>query len=74
MKTHFAWRPHMDRDTLFNPFVPTERQSKMGHVELSEAYGEDVKTAAETMDSGPADLDVTEPATSTDNPLAPKGE
>ena len=53
MKTHFAWRPHMDRDPLFNPFIPSERQAPMGHVNLSDAYGEDTQTAAETLDSGP---------------------
>ena len=68
MKTHFAWRPHLDRDSLFNPFVPTERQSKMGRVTLSEAYGEDGKTAAETMEWGPAELNEPEAAVPTDTP------
>jgi hypothetical protein len=48
MKTHFAWRPHLDRDALFNPFRPSERQTTMGHVELSEAYGDDTPTSEET--------------------------
>ncbi len=69
MKTHFAWRPHLDRDALFNPFIPSERQSTMGHVDLSEAYGDDVKTAAETMESGPADLSVAEPIPPIETPL-----
>ncbi len=70
MKTHFAWRPHLDRDSLFNPFIPSERQSTMGHVELSEAYGDDTQTAAETMDSGPEPLMAAEPAAPADD-LAP---
>lgn len=68
MKSHFAWRPHLDRDSLFNPFIPSERQSTMGHVELSEAYGDDTKTAAETMESGPEPLNTPEaPAPVPDN-------
>jgi hypothetical protein len=62
MKTHFAWRPHLDRDALFNPFIPSERQTKMGHVELSEAYGDDTQTAAESLESAPEPLTAAEPA------------
>jgi hypothetical protein len=74
MKTHFAWRPHLDRDNLFNPFIPSERQWTMGHVELSEAYGEAVKTAAETMESGPADSNPAEDTLPVDNPPGSKAE
>jgi len=66
MKTHFAWRPHLDRDSLFNPFIPSERQSTMGHVELSEAYGDDTKTAAETLESRPEPLIAAESAAPAD--------
>ena len=41
MKKHFAWRPHLDRDPLFNPFIPSERTPLTGKVEISEAYGDD---------------------------------
>ena len=74
MKTHFAWRPHLDRDALFNPFIPSERQSTMGHVELSEAYGDDVKTAAETLESGPEDLNVADLPPPIENPPETKTE
>ncbi len=47
MKSHFAWRPHLDRDSLFNPFVPSERTPTLGNVRLSEAYGDDVVNAEE---------------------------
>lgn len=47
MKTHFAWRPHLEGGTLFNPFIPSERQSTLGHVTLSEAYGDDTQTEPE---------------------------
>ena len=65
MKTHFAWRPHLDRDALFNPFRPSERQTTMGHVELSEAYGDDTPTSDET---------VAEQAPTIENPPDPKTE
>lgn len=26
MKTHHVWWPHMDREPLFNPFVPATQQ------------------------------------------------
>jgi len=26
MKTHHVWWPHMDREPLFNPFVPVTQQ------------------------------------------------
>jgi hypothetical protein len=42
MKSHFAWRPHLDRDSLFNPFAPSERTPTLGNVRLSEAYGDEV--------------------------------
>ena len=42
MKSHYAWRPHLDRDSLYNPFAPSERTPTLGHVQLSEAYGDDV--------------------------------
>lgn len=67
MKTHFAWRPHLDRDALFNPFIPSERQTKLGHVELSEAYGDDTQTT-ETMDSAPEPLLATEATPPDENP------
>jgi hypothetical protein len=70
MKTHFAWRPHLDRDSLFNPFIPSERQATMGHVVLSEAYGDDTQTAAETMESGPEPLIFAESAAPADE-IAP---
>jgi len=72
MKTHFAWRPHLDRDALFNPFIPSERQSPMGHVNLSDAWGDDTQTAAETLESGPAEMN-TEAAAAPlpDSPDAP---
>jgi hypothetical protein len=47
VKTHFAWRPHLDRDALFNPFIPSERQTTLGRVDLSEAYGDDTETTQE---------------------------
>ncbi len=68
MKTHFAWRPHLDRDALFNPFIPSERQSSLGHVELSEAYGDDTQTAAETMESGPEPVNAAEALPPIENP------
>jgi hypothetical protein len=45
MKKHFAWRPHLDRDPLFNPFVPSERKPILDHVSLDEAYGDEVENA-----------------------------
>jgi hypothetical protein len=52
MKSHFAWRPHLDRDSLFNPFVPSERTPPLGEVKLSEAYGDDVVNPGESPPQG----------------------
>ena len=36
MKGHRPWQPHLDRDPLFNPFVPsTVRPLVSDHVELA---------------------------------------
>ena len=40
MRRHFAWRPHLDRDPLFNPFVPSERRPIVEHVGTDETYDE----------------------------------
>jgi hypothetical protein len=53
MKSHFAWRPHLDGGLLFNPFVPSERTPTLGHVELAEAYGDEVVDSAEQQATPP---------------------
>jgi hypothetical protein len=50
MSKHFAWRPHLDRDPLFNPFIPSERGHKLHSIELAEAYGDE----GEVEDSAPS--------------------
>ena len=42
MKAHRPWQPHLDRDPLFNPFVPsTVRPIVDDHVELAPDEGEE---------------------------------
>ena len=42
MKSHRPWQPHLDRDPLFNPFIPTTvRPLVNDHVELSPEEGEE---------------------------------
>ena len=51
MRKHFAWRPHLDRDPLFNPFVPSERTPRLDRVSLDEAYGDEVENAEDSAAS-----------------------
>ena len=38
MKSHTVWRPHLDREPIFNPFVPTtERHWTSDRIELPES-------------------------------------
>jgi len=54
MKKHFAWRPHLDRDPLFNPFVPSEHRPGFDHIELAETYGEESEATEESTPSAEA--------------------
>lgn len=49
MKGHRPWQPHLDRDPLFNPFVPTTvRPFGNDHVEFApEEAEEDEEQASE---------------------------
>ena len=51
MKFHRPWQPHLDRDPLFNPFIPTTvRPIVYDHVELSpEESEEEEQQASEQM-------------------------
>jgi hypothetical protein len=51
MKFHRPWQPHLDRDPLFNPFVPsTDRPIVDDHVELTPDESEqEEQEAAEQM-------------------------
>jgi hypothetical protein len=38
---HFAWRPRLDSDPLFNPFVPsTDRRLQIDRIDLGETREE----------------------------------
>jgi len=38
---HFAWRPRLDSDPLFNPFVPsTERRLQLDRIDIGETREE----------------------------------
>ena len=53
MKFHRPWQPHLDRDPLFNPFVPTTvRPIVSDHVELApdESEEEEQQTAEQIPD------------------------
>jgi hypothetical protein len=51
MKFHRPWQPHLDRDPLFNPFIPTTvRPIVDDHVELAPDESEqEEQQAAEQM-------------------------
>jgi len=58
MKAHHPWWPHIDRDPIFNPFVPvTDRRPASDRIEVSDAEEEeDGETAAEQpAERSPAD-------------------
>ena len=48
MRPHRPWQPHLDRDPLFNPFVPTTvRPFVEDHVELTPEEEEGEEKSAE---------------------------
>lgn len=47
MNKHFAWRPHLDRNSLFNPYVPSERKPELEHIDITEA-GEEAQGESDT--------------------------
>jgi hypothetical protein len=58
MKSHRPWRPHLDSDPLFNPFVPTTVHRFVDEgVELAPADEEegDEPAAAEGLPDQPAE-------------------
>lgn len=58
MKAHRPWQPHLDRDPLFNPFVPTTvRPLVDAHVERV-APDEDEEGEERVLDSTPEQGDL----------------
>ena len=55
MKFHRPWQPHLDRDPLFNPFIPTTvRPIVEDHVELMPDESEEgEQQASEQMPEEP---------------------
>ena len=54
MKAHRPWQPHLDRDPLFNPFVPTTvRPQTDDHVELAPEDEEGDENAPERVPDPP---------------------
>jgi len=50
MKTHHVWWPHMDREPLFNPFVPVTQQR------YPAAEGERIDSAEEQEQEQPTEI------------------
>jgi hypothetical protein len=58
MKAHRPWQPHLDRDPLFNPFVPTTvRPLVDAHVEQV-TPDESEESEEQAFDSTPEQADV----------------
>ena len=57
MKTHHVWWPHMDREPLFNPFVPVTQQRlpEPEPINAEEERVDDDTQAEEAGDRSPAD-------------------
>ncbi len=51
MKKHVAWRPHIDRDPLLNPFVPSEHTHKLEDTELDEVHADELDVGEEEEQS-----------------------
>jgi hypothetical protein len=57
MKTHHVWWPHMDREPLFNPFVPVTQQRvpEPEPINAEEEQPEDDLQSDEEQDRSPPD-------------------
>jgi hypothetical protein len=56
MKTHHVWWPHLDREPIFNPFVPTTQQRP------TEDRAELTEEEEEQRDEGPPEQDGDQPS------------
>jgi|GEM_PF-2393049 len=55
MKT-YAWRPHLDRDSLFNPFNrATERGPRLERMQIADAHTEEADRPVEPNASAAAE-------------------
>jgi hypothetical protein len=57
MKTHHVWWPHMDREPLFNPFVPVtqQRQPTSEPINAEEEQADDEIQSTETEEPSSGD-------------------
>jgi hypothetical protein len=57
MKTHHVWWPHMDREPLFNPFVPVtqQRQPTPQPIDADEEQAHDEIESHEPEERAPGD-------------------
>jgi hypothetical protein len=56
MRRHFAWRPHLDRDPLFNPFVPSERRPIVEHIGTDETFNDEAESHENVEASGETEV------------------
>jgi hypothetical protein len=43
MKRHVAWQPHVDAESLLNPFVPPEWRLMTEEMDLDEAHRDEIE-------------------------------
>lgn len=55
MTRHFAWRPQVDRDPLFNPFIPLDQTRDRARLEEYDDGLEDVEDTTAASGSVPGD-------------------
>jgi hypothetical protein len=51
MKKRVVWQPHLEREPLFNPFVPSERTHKIESIDIEEEHHDEIEVGDDETSS-----------------------